>query len=132
MEFKAAKLKAAISLCVIASVPAVPAQAHHAFARFDSDRQLTLHGTINEFQWTSPHAWLILTVRDNGRPEHWTIEMSGAGGLARQGWTPDTLTPGMLVSAVIHPLRDGTNSGQFLEILLPDGTRLRQAASTPR
>jgi hypothetical protein len=126
------KLKAIISAGVIAAVPAVSAKAHHAFARFDSAREVTLHGTVNEFQWTSPHAWLMLTVQEKGRPEHWAIEMNGAGGLARQGWTPDTLTPGMPVQAVIHPLRDGTNGGQFLEIVLPDGTKLGQSLNAPR
>jgi hypothetical protein len=40
----------------------------------------------------------------------------------RQGWVPKTLTPGMKVSAVIHPLKDGTHGGQFMAVTLPDGT----------
>lgn len=123
------KLKAIIPATLVAAVPAVSAQAHHAFARFDPEREVTLQGTVNEFQWTSPHAWLMLTVQVNGRSERWAIEMSGASGLARQGWKPDTLTPGMPVRAVIHPLRDGTNGGRFLGIVLPDGTTLGPSAS---
>jgi hypothetical protein len=30
----------------------------------------------------------------------------------------------MPVSVTIHPLRDGTNGGQFLTVKLPDGTEL--------
>jgi hypothetical protein len=123
------KLKAIIPAGFIAVLPAVAAQAHHAFARFDSEREVILHGTVNEFQWTSPHAWLMLTVQEKGRSQHWAIEMNGASGLARQGWRPDTLTPGMPVRAVIHPLRDGTNGGQFLGIVLQDGTTLGQPVS---
>jgi hypothetical protein len=93
---------------------------------------VTLHGTVNRFQWTSPHAWLKLTVQEKGRLEHWAIAMNGASGLARHGWRPDTLPPGMPVRTVIHPLRDGTNGGQFLEIVLPDGTKLGQSVSVPR
>ena len=99
-----------------------PASAHHSFARFDADRQVTLRGTVQEFQWTNPHAWVILTVDRKGRAEQWAIEMNGPNGLARQGWRPKTLTPGMPVRLTIHPLRDGTNGGQFVEITLPDGT----------
>ncbi len=44
------------------------------------------------------------------------------GGLARQGWVPKTLTPGMKVTAVIHPLKDGTHGGQYMAVTLPDGT----------
>ena len=125
------KLKAIVPAGIIAAVPAVSAQAHHAFARFDSERQVTLQGTVHEFQWTTPHAWLMLTVQDDGRPKRWAIEMNSAGGLARQGWKLETLTPGMPVRAIVHPLRDGTNGGQFLEIMLPDGTVLGQSPGAP-
>jgi hypothetical protein len=100
----------------------VPVLAHHSFARFDADRQVTLQGTVQEFQWTNPHAWVILTVDRKGRAEQWAVEMNGPNGLARQGWRPKTLTPGMPVTLIVHPLRDGTNGGQFVEITLPDGT----------
>jgi hypothetical protein len=125
------KLKAIIAAGIFAAVSAVSARAHHAFARFDSEREVTLQGTVNEFQWTSPHAWIMLTVQGDGRPARWAIEMNGAGGLARQGWKPETLIPGMPVKAIIHPLRDGTNGGQFLEIMLPDGTVLGQSSGAP-
>ena len=49
--------------------------------------------------------------------------MGGPQGLARQGWAPKTLTPGMKIQTVIHPLRDGTNGGQFMAVTLPDGTK---------
>jgi hypothetical protein len=52
--------------------------------------------------------------------------------LVRQGWRPKTLTPGMPVKMTIHPLKDGSNGGQFLEITLPDGTLMgRGAAPAP-
>ena len=114
---------------IIVAVPMTSVKAHHAFARFDSNREVTLEGTVKEFQWTNPHAWIVLTVDRKGRPEQWAIEMSGSSGLAREGWQPKTLTPGMAVTATIRPLRDGTNGGQFLEITLPDGTMLGRGAA---
>jgi hypothetical protein len=123
------KLKALALAAVVGLAPGGSVQAHHAFARFDSERQVTLQGTIKEFQWTSPHAWIVLAVEGKNHPEQWAIEMDGAGGLARQGWTPGTLTPGMAVRTTIRPLRDGTNGGQLLEIMLPDGTVLGQPAA---
>jgi hypothetical protein len=114
--------KALVLAGIIVGVSAISAQAHHAFARFDSEREVTLEGTVKEFQWTSPHAWIMLRVDRKGRPEDWAIEMNGSSGLARDGWQPRTLTPGMAVTATVHPLRDGTNGGQFLNITLPDGT----------
>ncbi len=116
---------------IIVAVSTISAQAHHAFARFDSEREVTLQGTVKEFQWTSPHAWIMLIVDRKGHPEEWAIEMNGSSGLAREGWQPRTLTPGMAVTAIIHPLRDGTNGGQFLKITLPDGTPLGRTAAPP-
>jgi hypothetical protein len=101
---------------------AVPAVAHHSFAMFDANQTTALEGTVKEFQWTNPHAWIMLTVNKGGEAQQWAIEMNGPSGLARDGWRPKTLTPGMPVKLTIHPLRDGSNGGQFLSITLPDGT----------
>ena len=107
-----------LSLSVImASAFAVPAIAHHSFAMFDAEKAIALEGTVKDFQWTNPHAWILLTVGS----DQWAIEMGGPAGLARQGWMPKTLTPGMKVSAIIHPLKDGTRGGQFMAVTLPDG-----------
>lgn len=105
------------------AVYAIPALAHHSFAMFDAEKVSTLTGTVKEFQWTNPHSWILLMVPNaQGVEEQWAIELGAPGGLARQGWVPKTLTPGMKVSTTIHPLKDGTNGGQFMAIRLPDGT----------
>ena len=101
------------------------ALAHHSFAMFDADQQATLSGTVKEFQWSNPHAWIFVMVPNHeGQLDQWAIELGGPGALARQGWTAKTLAPGMDVKLVIHPLRDGTNGGQFMALTLPDGTQL--------
>jgi Family of unknown function (DUF6152) len=101
------------------------ALAHHSFAMFDADQRTTLAGTVKEFQWTNPHAWIFVMVPNHdGQLEQWAVEMGGPGQIARQGWTAKTLTPGMDVKLTIHPLRDGTNGGQFMALTLPDGTQL--------
>jgi Family of unknown function (DUF6152) len=101
------------------------AYAHHSFAMFDADSKVTLEGVVKDFQWTNPHAWIMLTVANTeGRAEPWAIELGGPSGLARQGWRPKTLTPGMPVSVTVHPLRDESHGGQFMAVKLPDGTQL--------
>jgi hypothetical protein len=101
------------------------AYAHHSFAMFDADTKVTLEGVVKEFQWTNPHAWIMLTVANsNGQAEPWAIELGGPSGLIRQGWKPKTLTPGMPITLTIHPLKDGTHGGQFMAVKLPDGTEL--------
>jgi hypothetical protein len=122
----------AFILASTAVAAAVPALAHHSFAMFDGEKKVTLEGTVKDFQWTNPHSWIMLTVLDEaGQPQLWAIEMGGPGGLARQGWAPTTVTPGMKVKTVIHPLKDGANGGQFMAITLPDGTQMGNPNGRP-
>ncbi len=116
------KLRVPCLAAITLAASACAALAHHSFAMFDAGKITTLEGTVNEFQWTNPHAWILLMVaKDEGPPVQWAIEMNGPSGLARDGWRPKTLTPGMKVKVVIHPLKDGNNGGQFLAVTLPDG-----------
>ena len=119
MSLKSTAL-AGIAVALFAS----PALAHHSFAMFDADTKVTIEGIVKEFQWTNPHAWIILMAneQEGQPPAQWAIEMNGPTGLARDGWLPKTLTPGMQVKVVIHPLRDGNKGGQYLAVTLPDGT----------
>jgi hypothetical protein len=124
----------ALAVAGIAAVAvyAVPAVAHHSFAMFDASKTVTLEGSVKEFQWTNPHAWIVLNVANQqGQAEQWAIELNGPSGLARDGWKPKTLTPGMSVSVTIHPLRDGTNGGQFLNVKLPDGSQMGRGGIAP-
>jgi Family of unknown function (DUF6152) len=117
---------------IVVAMYAVPASAHHSFAMFDAEKTTALEGTIKEFQWTNPHSWILLMVSNaQGQPEQWAIELGGPSALARQGWAPQTLTPGMNVKTMIHPLRDGSNGGQYMAVTLPDGTRMGNQLAAP-
>ena len=104
---------------------AVSAQAHHSFAMFDRETLISLEGTVTEFEFVNPHSWLYLeTVDAEGQTEEWTIEMGGPGAMSRNGWSADTLKPGDEIVVEIHPLKDGTYGGQYLNATLPDGTTI--------
>src|SRR6478609_5299932 len=91
---------------------AAPALAHHSFAMFDSSKELTLVGTVKEFQWTNPHSWLQLNVPGaDGKLVEWSIEGGSPNGLARQGWKSTSLKPGDKVTLKTHPMKDGSNGG---------------------
>ena len=105
---------------------------HHSFAMFDPERTITLEGTIGDFLWTNPHSWIRVNVENaQGEDEEWAIEMGGPAGLARSGWSPTTLTPGMEVSVLARPHRDGSHFGQFMAVTLPDGTILGNPDAPP-
>ena len=115
---------AALTAGAIFVASAGAALAHHSFAMFDSDQKVTLSGTVKDFQWVNPHAWIFVMVPGHdGKAEQWAVEMGGPNQLARQGWSQKTLAPGMDVTVTIHPLRDGTNGGQFVGLTLPDGSQ---------
>jgi hypothetical protein len=103
---------------------AAPVWAHHSFAMFDIKKTVTLKGTVKEFQWINPHAWIVLTAPvPGGEPKQWAIELPSTRSLARQGFTPKTLRPGMNISLDMHPLKDGSPGGSAtgLSLTLPDG-----------
>ena len=94
-----------------------PAFAHHSFAMFDSTKNLTLDGTSKEFQWTNPHSWIQIVVKDaSGKDTEWSIEGGSPNGLARAGWKRTSLKPGDKAVAVVHPLKDGTAGGSLVTV----------------
>jgi hypothetical protein len=118
-------LKAFVLLSAAICVPAVPALAHHSFAMFDADKTIELSGTVKEFRWTNPHAWLLIVVMDaDGKATQWALEMGAPVGLTRIGWRPRTVVPGDKVILTAHPMKDGALAGQLLSATLPDGRTL--------
>ena len=86
----------ALSLATIAvGVFVVPASAHHSFAMFDATKEVTMSGTVKEFEWTNPHSWLRVMIEDqSGKSLQWAIEMGSPAQQARVGWKPDSVKPG--------------------------------------
>jgi uncharacterized protein DUF6152 len=117
---------------IAVAIGTIPGVAHHSFAMFDASQRTTVAGTVKEFMWTNPHSFIQMMVpNSDGQLEPWSIEMGGPAGLARQGWVPKTLKPGMSISVVLHPLKDGGHGGQFLAVTLPDGTQLGNPNTEP-
>lgn len=108
------------------------ALAHHSRAMFDSSKQVTLVGTVKEFQWTNPHCWIQVLVPDPDHPEaapvEWGVEMGAPVELMRKGWKPGSLNPGDKITVVINPLRDGQHAGLVVSVTGPDGKILGRPA----
>ena len=109
-----------VSLALCALLASALAFAHHSAAMFDAGKEITLTGTVKEFQWMSPHCWIQLLVPDeahpNAAPAEWGIEMDNPTGLSRHGWKPSSLKAGDHVVVVAHPLRDGTSGAQVVSV----------------
>ncbi len=103
-----------------------PVSAHHSFAMFDQKKVVSLVGTVTDFQWTNPHAFIEIDVPPaaGGPSEKWSVEMNSPNNLTRQGWKRNSVKIGDKVNCTINPLRDGNKGGLFIAVKLPDGKTL--------
>ena len=121
-----------LALAAALLVTAGPALAHHSAAMFDATKTVALSGTVVEFEYENPHAWLhMMVVGDDGKQVRYSIEMTSPNLLQRAGWRPTTLKPGDKVSIKMHPLHDGSAGGSLMEATLADGRVLNQTPGGP-
>ena len=108
--------------------------AHHSTSMFEPEKRVTLTGTVKEFQWTNPHAWIQVTVKTpDGTSTDWSFECGSPNTLSRQGWKPSTLKPGDEITVVANPMKDGTSAGLMFTVALADGRMLGPGAlAAPR
>ncbi len=116
------RIRLAGGFAAVALAWAALALAHHSFAQFNQKELLPLKGTVHDFQWTNPHAYIDLDVPGaGGTLDLWKIELNSPNNLERQGWHIHTLRSGDKVTVVINPLRDGAKGGLFVSVTLPSG-----------
>ena len=99
----------------------MPLLAHHSFAMYDREHQVTLTGTVTRFEWTNPHAYIELDVSDASGIKHYSIECASPNVLTRAGWKFSMIKKGDKVTALINPLRDGSPGGMLETVTLSDG-----------
>ena len=113
-----------IGLGMLLTTP--PMRAHHAFAaEFDISQPITLRGTVTKMEWTNPHCWIFVDVKDSeGKVESWSIEGAAPNSLLRHGVTKKSLMPGTEV--VIHGYRahNGSNTANARLVTYGDGRQV--------
>jgi hypothetical protein len=112
-----ALLAAAMGLATVA--PAFP---HHSHAMFDFEKEITLTGTVKEFVFRNPHAYLYIDVKtDATTVVNYSIEMSNLTNTIQRGIRPTTFKPGDAITVRLHPLIDGRPGGSYVTITAADG-----------
>jgi hypothetical protein len=111
---------------------AIPAIAHHSFAaEFDSTKQVTLKGFVTKVEWTNPHVWFYLNVKNSaGEVENWGFEMGPPHGLQGRGWTRTTMKLGDEIQVDGSLAKNGTKRVNARSVVMVStGKRLGAASS---
>jgi len=106
---------------------AVPLLAHHSFgAEYDVNKPVTLTGVITKIEWTNPHSFFYVDVKDaSGKVTNWKFEGYPPSVLSRTGWKKDvTMKNGDTVTVFGWHARDGSNLAHSREVTLADGKKL--------
>src|SRR5437764_15071876 len=106
--------------CILTGIAAVllaaPASAHHSFAMFDREKDISMTGVVKEYEWTNPHVWIHIMAADAqvAAPREWSFEMQSVQQDSAAGWRPDSVKPGAKVTIEFHPLKDGSRGGPLM------------------
>jgi uncharacterized protein DUF6152 len=131
-NIRGARAMGALAAFLAPLLAAGAVSAHHSFAMFDAEKQVTVAGVVKQFTWANPHVWLdVMVTNDRGDAQQWGLESLAVGLLYRDGWTADSLKPGDRVTVQLHPMRDGSVGGQLMKVTFPDGRVLNSGNARP-
>jgi hypothetical protein len=108
----------------------VPALAHHSFeAEFDGDKTANVTGVVTKIDWTNPHAWVYMNIKDDGgATKTFAVELGPPYALVRNGWKRDTVKIGDTVTVQGAAMaKDGSSRAGSLpstRMLLGSGEKL--------
>lgn len=111
-----------LSLLLLAGATTV---AHHSPAMFEMAKRVQIKGVVRDFQWTNPHSYIQLLVKNAaGKEVEYSLEMAGPTYLANNGWRPSTLKKGDTVIVTMAPLVSGKPGGLTIMVTTADGRKL--------
>ena len=111
----------AAGILAVASGPAL--LAHHSFAaEFDGTKAIRLNGTLAKVEWTNPHIYFYIDVKDeSGNVVRWTCESGAPGALSRRGWKRGDLKLGDAIVVDGYRAKNGSNMVDARRVTLADG-----------
>jgi uncharacterized protein DUF6152 len=97
--------------------------AHHSFAaEFDASKAIRLNGTLAKVEWTNPHIYFYIDVKDeSGNVVRWTCESGAPGALSRRGWKRGDLKLGDPIVVDGYRAKNGSNMVDARRVTLADG-----------
>ena len=115
-------------LFLLFSILAAPfsVAAHHGAASFDTAVEVTLKGTVTEWQWFNPHCFLKFEVKgDDGTVKNWAVEAGNPTDMTKRGWSRTAFKPGDQVTVTLQPVKTGAPVGRIRTVALADGREFK-------
>jgi hypothetical protein len=100
--------------------------AHHAeSAQFDVTKPVEVRGVIKKVEWSNPHIWFYVDVKDDtGKITTWGFSGLPPGMLARRGFTRTTMKPGDVVTVRGSRAKDGSTNASGGQVTFADGRQV--------
>jgi hypothetical protein len=103
-----------------------PLLAHHSVAMYDMASPVTVTGVVTRFEWTNPHAFIYMNVKDDkGNVQEWAIEMMSLNHLKSYGWARDLVKPGDVISCTGGRAKSGLPTMLSSLMKLADGRTIK-------
>ena len=75
----------------------------------DTTKVVTLKGAVTKIDWTNPHTFVWLDVKNHdGSITHWTVTLSGPGSMKHQGVTKEFFEIGREITVDAWLYKDGS------------------------
>ena len=117
----------------ILAVMAIPVRAHHSFAaEYDSSKPIKLTGAVTKVEWTNPHVYFYIDVRDEktGKVTNWALEMGAPAVIQRSGWKRTSMKIGDLVIVEGFQAKSGRPHGNARTVTLASTNQRLGAGSS--
>jgi DNA/RNA endonuclease YhcR with UshA esterase domain len=111
-------------LSCAALLVSAPLPAHHGEANYDTEKIVSVKGTVTEFQFINPHTLINLDVKnDKGEMEKWACEARSPTMLVRAGgWDKNTLKVGDVITVYGYRGKNGALVIRLQKLTLAVGT----------
>ena len=104
----------------------LPLLAHHGTGMYDMSHPTTVTGVVKRFEWTNPHAYIYMDVKDDkGNTVEWSVEMMALNHLKSYGWARNLVQPGDVITCTGGAAKSGAPSMLSSIIKLPDGREIK-------
>jgi hypothetical protein len=125
------RTKLAILTLGLGFAAVIPIEAHHSFAaEFDGSKAIRLQGTLTKIDWSNPHSYFYIDVKDEkGAVVNWGCEAGAPGALNRRGSKRGDIKMGDAIIVDGYPAKDGSHLVDARRVTLPDGRSVSGASA---